>query len=189
MELESGQEPYQQLTLVPREASFASVEGLWRSVQQSVPFLDFVVDGVSLRTMAAHAGYGTDFVTPLCRCWSASHVATAVDQLLGGDEASGELVEMLVCKVCGDRDCGAILAEVTVGAEDVIWSDWRWTDFHPGDAERIDMPTVRFERVAYEQLVSGAAALVAALPYEQTAGRRRRFWPWQWGWRLPPRTG
>lgn len=159
MEFESGHEPYQQLSLVPSEEFFWSQEGLGRTVQQSVPFLDFVVDGVSLRTMAEHAG------------------------------TSGEPVEMLACKVCGDRDCGAVLAVVTVGAEDVVWSDWRWMDFHPGDAERIDIPTVRFERVAYEQLVSGAAALVAALPYERAAGQRRRFWPWQWGWRLPRRTG
>lgn len=186
MELESERRTYQQLTLVPREESYASQEGS-SQVPQQVPFLDFVVDGLSLRTMAKHAGYGGDFVTPLCRRWAASRVAAAVDQLLRGNCASGESVEMLVCSVCGDRGCGAVLADVTVETEQVVWSGWRWADSDSAKSELIDMPTMRFERGAYAQSVSGAAALVAALPYDETTDRRRMLWPWQWGWRLPRR--
>jgi hypothetical protein len=180
---ENERRTYQQLALVPREESFASQEGTSR-VQQSVSFLDFVVDGASLRSMAEHAGYGVGFVTPLCRRWVASHVGAAVDQLLRGNGASGEPVDMLVCSVCGDRGCGAVVADVTVEAEQVVWSSWRWMNYQV-EGEHIDMPAMRFERGSYEQLVSGAAALVAALPSVETADRRRLLWPWQWGWRLP----
>lgn len=188
VELEAEHRTYQQLTLVPREESYASQEGS-SQVQQPVPFLDFVVDGVSLRTMAEHAGYGGGFVTPFCRRWVASQVAAAVDQLLKGNGGSGESVEMLVCSVCGDRGCGAVVADVTVETEQVVWSDWRWTDHDPVQGEHIDLPTMRFERGSYERLVSGAAAFVAALPYVETADRRRVLWPWRWGWRLPRSNG
>jgi hypothetical protein len=185
---ESERRTYRELTLVPREESYASQEGS-SQVQQPVPFLDFVVDGVSLRTMAEDAGYGVNFVTPLCRRWVRCQVAAAVDQLLTGNGASGEPVEMLVCRVCGDRGCGAVLADVTVEDEQVVWSNWRWTDYHPAGGEDIDLPTMRFERGAYEQVVSAAAVLVAALPYDERADPRRLLWPWQWGWRLPRSDG
>jgi hypothetical protein len=31
-------------------------------------------------------------------------------------------------------------------------------------------------------------ALLQAMPYDELAHRGKRFlWPWEWGWRLPPR--
>lgn len=186
MELEAEHRTYHQLALISREASFLRQEGAFQ-VHQPVPFLDLVVDGLSLRAMAERAGCGVDFVTPLSRRWAASHVSQAVDRLLNSNAVAGEPVEMLVCSVCGDRGCGAVMADITVGVEQVVWSNWRMTGDDAGEGRHIDVPTMRFERHAYERLVSGAPALVAALPFDEAADRRRLLWPWQWGWRLPRR--
>lgn len=188
MSTDSDIPTHQQLALVPHEEAHANQVGS-RQVQTVVPFLDFVVDGLSLRTMAKNAGYGVDFVTPLCRRWVPSHVEAAVERLLRGNSASGEPVDMLVCSVCGDRDCGALLADVTVSNEQVGWSNWRWTNFDPAGGEDVDLPTMRFQRSAYEQLLATAVASVAALPYDETADRPRMLWPWQRGRRLPRREG
>lgn len=174
---------YQRLTLVPCEESYASQVGS-RQVQKVVPFLDFVVNGVSLRMMAENAGYDLGSVTSLCRRWVPSHVEMAVDQLLRGNSASTEPVDMLVCSVCGDRNCGAVLADVTVSKEQVVWSNWRWTNYDPTGGEGLDLPTMRFQRSAYEQLLTTAAASVAALPYDETADRLRMRLPCHWGGRL-----
>jgi hypothetical protein len=168
-----------QLALVPRETSFLSQEG-WRRVHQPVPFLDFVVDGVSLRTMAEHAGHRTDLVTHLCGRWAPSQVAATVDKLLRGDES----VEMLVCPVCGDPGCGAVLADVSLQADRVVWSHWRWMD-HQNEVEHIAMPPMHFERDSYERLISRASQQVAASPSSSPGQRSRPSWPWRWGWRLP----
>lgn len=100
-------------------------------------------DGVALRTFVKQAGYGADFVTVLCPLWPPGPVQGTVRQLLEGSRDSGEQVDMLVCPGCGDRDFGAVLADVMVTAEEVVWSGWRWTDYNPhGGRELFFRPPV-----------------------------------------------
>src|SRR3954466_14242369 len=121
------------LSLMSSEVTRTSQIGS-KQVRTTVPFLDFVVDGTSLRAMAQTAGYGSDFVTSLCRAWVPTHVAKAVDLLVGAKSDGGAGVDMLVCTVCGDRDCGAVLGDVTVTDDVVTWSNWRWTNYEqPGE--------------------------------------------------------
>lgn len=172
------------LSLVPREASRVSVVGS-REVRTTVPFLDFVIDDVPLRTMAQGAGHGSDYVTPLCRAWVTSEVAKAVDLLRRGTSDQRERADMLVCVVCGDRDCGAVLTDVSVGEELVTWSNWRWTDYETPGETITQLPVFRFERREYQDLLATAPATLSGLPYDESADRPRLLWPWQWGWRLP----
>jgi len=88
------------LSLVPREASRVSVVGS-REVRTTVPFLDFVIDDVPLRTMAQGAGYGSDYVTPLCRAWVTSEVAKAVDLLRRGTSDQREVPTCLFASCAG----------------------------------------------------------------------------------------
>jgi len=184
--VESSRPKHQQLTLARSERIHVMVERS-QEVQQVVPFLDLLIDGVSLRTMVQKAGCGDDFATMLCPRWVPSSVDSTVQTLLRGNSATGEPVDMLVCPVCADRDCGAVLADVTVTEQEVAWSNWRWTNYEPASGESLDLPTMRFERGAYQQLLESAAASVAALPYDEPAARPRSFRPWRWGWRLPRR--
>lgn len=170
------------LRLSPAEAAYTSVDGD-RELRVVVPFLDYVVDGASLRELARAAGYGGGFVTGLCRAWPDA-VAPTVADLLGG--RGPEHVDLLVCEACGDRDCGALLAVVTVDADRVTWHDWRSAS-SDGTRTVDGLPRLCFDRRAYEAAVAAAPAAVARLPYDDRADRPRRLlWPWQWGWRLPP---
>lgn len=140
---ESGRPQYQRLTLSPSSHDFVSAVGA-REVQQAVPFLDFMIDGVSLRALARDAGYGDDFATLLSPCWPRRSVDAAVHQLLSGTGA--ESVDMLVCSVCADRDCGAVLAHVTVLEQEVVWSHWQWVDYDPAGDRDLALPAMRFQR-------------------------------------------
>ena len=183
MPAEPNAPTHRQLSLVRSDRVNVSVVGS-KEVHQPVPFLEPVIDGVSLRTVIREAGYGDDFVTMLCPLWPASSVETTVQQLLHGNGGSSEPVDMLVCPVCADRDCGAVLADVTVTHDEIVWSNWRWTDYDPAGGKRLPLSSMRFLRGPYEQLLASATASMAALPYDQVT-LPRTFWPWQWGWRLP----
>lgn len=151
-------------------------------------FLDYVVDGVSLRTRAP---YSADMVTNLNRAWPTELVDEAVEVLLGmrahPSLAAGR-IPLLVCPACGDLDCGALTAHLTVSDGEVGWSDWRWVD-HNGERDTgPQLVHYTFERVAYETAIRGAAERVAQMPYDKLAHQGKRFlWPWEWEWKLPPR--
>jgi hypothetical protein len=170
------------LTLVPAEETYHS-----DSAVISVPFLDFVVDGVSLRDLTREAGVGQDLVTPLARAWVPSAVSSAI-YLLARGTGHGELADVLICRVCGDRDCGALLAEITVTDAVVTWANWRWTD-HETEPEPIGdvLPVFQFDVTVYGELLRSASSALAAMPYEPPV-RGRVTVPWKWGWRLPRRS-
>lgn len=155
------------------------------------PFLDLVVDGRSVRSLATQPA--DDFVTELNRPWLAD-VANTVDRFLGRrpdeDLAPGRIA-LLVCPMDGDLWCGQLTALLDIGAAEVSWSDFRWEDGYSDSRreERLDQPLV-FDRAQYEAVFADAYRRVAAFAYDELAHRGRRFlWPWQWGWRLPPREG
>lgn len=180
MSAESHAPTHRQLSLVRSDRVNVSVARS-KEVQQPVPFLEPVIDGVPLRALVRAAGYGDDFVTMLCPLWQASSIQSTVQRLLHGNHVGGEPVDMLVCPVCADRDCGAVLADVTVADDEVVWSNWRWTDYDPAGGMNLPLPTMRFLRGPYERLLASATASVAALPYDEVPSPRT-FWPWQWGW-------
>lgn len=149
-------------------------------------FLDFMIDGRSLR----HIAHEPDMVTPLSRPWL-EDVPTEVERLLGRRETDGlsaGRAALLVCRVDGDAACGALTARIQTSHAHVSWTDWLWeTDLgglpvegYPGD--------VMFDRTAYEAELAAAFAVVQDMPYDEPAHSGKRFlWPWEWGWRMPPR--
>lgn len=167
--------------------SFVGAVEMYNAGRTFVPFLDFVVDGVSLRTLAEEAGVGRDFVTPLCRAWVPSAVVRALDVFTGGT-VEGELADALICRVCGDRDCGALLVQVSVSKDAVEWTNWQWTDYETKSELVAALPTFTFDRVAYEQLLRSSTDTLSAMPYEPPAEQQRTTMPWKWGWRLPRRS-
>ncbi len=155
--------------------------------------IDFVIDGKSLRHLIE--GADDDYVTKLNRPWL-SGVQSAVETLLGRQQQTdvprdfpAGRVMLLVCKVDGDIGCGAVTAQLDVTPTEVTWSELRWDDGY--DEPTPVTPTIKgftFDRRQYEAAFADAYERVAAFPYDKLAHQGRRFlWPWQWGWRLPPR--
>ena len=177
---------YLQLSLPPDGRTHGAVVGS-KNVDQVVPFLDLVVDGVPLRKLVQEAGFGEDYVTMLSPRWHRPAVETAIQFLLRGNGETGEPVDMLVCPVCADRDCGAVLADVALTADAASWSNWRWTNWEPDGERPLVLPVMQFQRAAYEQVLAGALSSLAALPYEDVFPPRKSVPPWRWGWRLPRR--
>lgn len=171
-----------ELKLAPAEVSYLLEDGN-QEMTVRVPFLDYLVDDISLREMLGERG--EDLVTGLCRAWQPEATTSTVEALTGGGGGELAAVEMLVCRVCGDPDGGALLADVEVAVNRVVWRNWKWTDY--AGAEPVPgLPALTFERQAYMTVVGHAAAGVAALPYDEKSNKPRRFlWPWQWGWRMP----
>lgn len=118
------------MSLTPDARTHGAIVGS-KNVDQVVPFLDLVLDGVPLRKPVQEAGFGDDFVTLLSPRWHRPAVETAIQRFLNGNGEAGEPVDMLVCQICADRDCGAVQADVTFTDEEVNWSNWRWTNWDP----------------------------------------------------------
>ncbi len=150
-------------------------------------FLDFVIDGQSLIQRLKPSA---DLVTPLNRAWLPT-VPDALDELRGRRPASGlaeHRIALLVCGGCGDLECGAITASLSVTTDQVSWTEFRWEDGFQPRYEPIAAagPGFTFDRASYDTTFSEAYDRIAALPYNELAHRGRKFlWPWQWGWRLP----
>jgi len=152
-------------------------------------FLDFVVDGRSIREMVEG---GPGHVTELCRPWLHA-VPESVDRLLGRLGTDGlpeNRVALLVCGVSGDLGCGAVTARLNVSQDQVSWSEFLW-EGGVGDPTSIDVEhavdgRIVFNRAAYGAMLTSAYERIAAMPYDELEHRGRRFlWPWQWGWRMP----
>lgn len=152
-------------------------------------FLDLVVDDRSLRSAVGEPA--RDLLTQLNRPWL-PEVPEAVDRLLGRRAAeflAPGRVALLVCAVDGDLGCGQLTAALDLTHATVTWSDFLWEDgmFDPRPVEQLEEP-LTFERARYEAAFADAHERVAAFPYDELAHHGRRFlWPWQWGWKLPPR--
>lgn len=152
-------------------------------------FLDFVVDGRSIREMVDG---GPGHVTELCRPWLHA-VPESVDRLLGRLGTDGlpeNRVALLVCGVCGDLGCGAVTARLNLSQDQVSWSEFLW-EGGVGDPTSIDVAhegdgRIVFNRAGYEAMLTSAYERIAAMPYDELEHQGRRFlWPWQWGWRMP----
>lgn len=149
-------------------------------------FLDFMIDGRSLRDLVGEP----DMVTPLSRPWL-EEVRAETERLLGRretEELPAGRVALLLCHVDGDIACGALTARLQLSDAHVVWSDWLWESYQGAlPVEQFSEPLV-FDRVTYEAQLHGALAVVQAMPYDELTHRGKRFlWPWEWGWRLPPR--
>lgn len=148
-------------------------------------FLDLVVDGRSLRSVAATPG----LVTEPNRPWLVN-VPGVVERLLGrrpSEDLTPGRVALLVCAMDGDLGCGQLTTALSVGDTEVSWSNFRWEDdiSDPRPVEPLDRP-LTFDRARYEAAFADAYEWVAGFPYDEPAHHGRRFlWPWQWGWKLP----
>lgn len=148
-------------------------------------FLDFVVDGRTLRELADEV----DMVTPLSRPWL-EDVEEEVDRLLGRRgtaELESGRVAILLCPIDGDIDCGALTARLEFTADEVHWVDWRWDSYQGSLPVKSPTESMRFDRATYEALLHGAPGRLKVMPYNELDHRGKPFlWPWEWGWRLPP---
>ena len=172
-------------TLELRPAGLTSSPGDYEGTPDSESlFLDYVVNGVSLRVYDP----SEDIVTELNRAWLDS-VPLTVERLLGrrrDDELAVGRVRLLVCRFDADLGCGSLTASLNVTETVVTWSQFQWEDgFRPARPVAGLNGSFTFSRGAYEQAFAGAYDRVAAFPYEERARQRRAFWPWEWGWRLP----
>jgi hypothetical protein len=176
-----------ELALAPALAVWTVVDGNITRYPES-HYLDFVINGQSLSSIAADAGLG-ELVTPFNRPWLES-VPTDIDRFLGRQihpELAASRIAILVCAVCGDLGCGAVTAHLAVTDTTVIWSEWAIEDART-QAQPVNAfgPPAVFDRSRYEAGLATTYAQLAELPYDELAHRGRRFlWPWQWGWRLP----
>lgn len=150
-------------------------------------FLDFVVNGQPLRSVALTPG--PDLVTELNRPWLPG-IPDAVEVLQGrrpSEDLAPGRVALLVCVVDGDLGCGALTTALGLGDTEVSWSDFLWEDgiYDPRPVTQLDRP-ITFDRSQYEAAFVDAYERVAGFPYDELAHHGRRFlWPWQWGWRAP----
>jgi len=149
-------------------------------------FLDFLVDGRSLRDVA----HEPDMVTLLSRPWL-EDVPTEIGRLLGRRETDGlspGRAALLVCRVDGDIGCGALTARVQLAEAHISWTNWLWETDLGGLPVESGPGDVLFDRTAYEAELAAAFAVVPAMSYDEVAHRGKRFlWPCEWGWRMPPR--
>src|SRR4051794_13003708 len=162
--------------------SYGAVDGdVTRHPQQH--FLDFVLDGHSLRELAEGS---QNLVTPLCSAWMASSVAESVEGLLGRS-GQPDRAELLVCEACGDLGCGGVTARLSMTSSTVTWSDLLREQAADEGWPLEGLPaSVAFARDEYEAAFADAEGRVAASPRDELAHRGRRFlWPWQWGWLDP----
>ena len=169
------------LRLEPAVHTHDVADGRVRRHPQS-HFLDFIVNGISLRRTGLDAG---DLVTELNRSWWSGRSA-AVETLTGRRPAPGLAsgrVPLLVCGDCGDLACGAVTVALRVGPREVTWSDFRWEDGHSAPIDSPVLPIV-FDRDRYEAELAGADDLVAALSDDEPLFEEhpRRGWRARW-WR------
>lgn len=122
-------------------------------------FLDVIIDGRPLRTMIANA---EEQVSPFADTWVPSAVRDAAAALLArrpDPRLEPGRVALLVCRECGDIDCGAVTARVTASDEHVTWTDFRWdgaSETEPEDLLRELDPGFTFDRDAYERTIREA---------------------------------
>ena len=151
-------------------------------------FLDFVIDGTSL---SGRVNDAEAMVTALNRAWMV-HVPDAVEVLLGrrpSPDLDAGRVPLLLCAACGDLGCGMLTASLSLGPAEVLWSAFLWEDGieKPRSVEMLS-EAFRFGRAEYEAQMAAAPARVAAMPFDELAHRGKGLlWPWQWGWKLPPK--
>jgi hypothetical protein len=176
------------LELLPYQVELRVVDGNITKHPVS-QFLDFVVNGQSLIDALQGAG---DYVTNLNRAWVPEVVPEHVAVLCGraqDPELNPGRIPLLVCAYDGDIGCGAVTAALTVEPHTVSWTDLRWEDGYREPNGVDGLPAaMTFDRHEYEQALEKAVSRVSELPYDVAARPLRRFlWPWQWGWRRPPR--
>ncbi len=114
---------------------------------------------------------------PLRSGWTLGPVLAYLDQLSSprtGDFSSGHTA-LLVCKECGDLECGAITAAVDFDDTTVTWSDFRWQQPSGwGGVDYADPPiTFTFDRDEYLHSIASLRKRIALTAILE---------PW-WRWR------
>ncbi len=136
-------------------------------VDREFGFQDWTIDGTPLRELVAYRnGQVEGDVTPIQNEWAGKGLAVAsLSTLLGQDSGSrfdtkmpDGRVALLFCASCFDVGCGALTADLVRDGEFVEWRDIGWQrDYEPLNLEMQEAPVIslRFERVAYEELLRG----------------------------------
>lgn len=130
---------------------------------------DFLVDGRFLREMVFEGEDMEEREVSLLRRWGlSSRIAQEQIRRLKG-ELPGQFfprrVWLYFCPVCFDEGCGGVSVRVQVGADQVVWSDFRHD--MPATEDEIEafddddvitsVGTLVFDRVEYEAALNHAA--------------------------------
>lgn len=116
------------------------------------PFLDFVIDGVSLYEAAAK---DRDLVSVI---WTDPPVPDermkAIRRLLAAEpgDASDGRISLYVCPECGDLGCGAITIRIEGTSGEIVWRDFGYENNYEAHVERepfAPLGPYRFDRVDY----------------------------------------
>ena len=128
-----------------------------------VPFEDWTIDGVPLRTLLGGPGV-VEHTTDL-RADQPAAAVESVRRLLGEApaDAAGGRVSLLVCEICGDLACGAYTCRLLIDDSVVAWQDIGWQDGVTGDLDVAPLISARFDRREYEDLLRSVAARFAPL--------------------------
>ncbi|MBM7781766.1 hypothetical protein [Arthrobacter tumbae] len=164
------------LSVVPAQVSY---EGRTTPIE----FHDFVIDGRLLRErLQVPADFSAieQETTALRRDWPHAAVEQ-IDRLCltePGDFVDGR-VAILACPVCGDIDCGAVSATISVEESTVTWEEFGWQDGYTDDPPQpwlFEPQCFTFDKTAYlalmHQLREQFAELVPPLEEEEKQNRR-----------------
>lgn len=143
------------LELVRRERPGEILKGGGRKTRRE--FLDFVVNGVSLREIVKEENPYTDVVSCL---WLPVVDTVDVGRLLLEEDSVLEngYRALYVCPECGDLGCGAVTVKVEMDQQTVTWRNFTWqTNYDEGyRLDRFDaLGDIVFDRHAYEDILWG----------------------------------
>jgi hypothetical protein len=122
-------------------------------------------------------------VSCIHRAWTPDAVSHTINELVGGANGQDHTeVEIAVCAVCGDRDCGSVLARRhhRRADRDLEQLATRGCGLDEGSTWTAGID-VRENRLHQRHHVSFSGRRTVAYD-EQANSPPRCFWPWQWGW-------
>ena len=165
------------LSVTTAPAAWETREGKWitREVRHRV---EFVLDGVGLAEVLAPVAAGlSDDVTPFELDIVNAPALLRGEIPLYEEIPSAERVPVLVC-ACGDRECGELTVKLTMGDEDVTWSDWAVEDYHTPIRWLPKIPEFRFPAGDYAGALLAAESISEANREPVTRMRVRVPGPW-----------
>lgn len=158
--------------------AFEEYKGKWviREVRDRV---ELVIDGQGLAELVSVTELGSleDQVT-LFEPGGGDAVAFLSGRIRDESYVDPARIPLLGC-ACGDPLCGALTVKLSLGPNEVVWSEWAWDDqMHPMQALPT-LPACRFEASEYADALLRAVG-VAEANLEPTTTRMRVRRPGRW---------
>lgn len=154
------------------------------------PFLQITIDGIELTELVPRAvGMSTVFNSR----WAPGPAESAAAAFLGRGPQDPRLawrqILLAVCPHCGDVECGALVADLRLNADEVTWSGFSWTwgkdlqEFYtqeePQDFDAGFARELRFERAAYGDALQHAVEECLVMQRVPEGRQRPRWLRWK----------